>query len=74
MKLLGVRLYLGKHELEAFVRTEDGFTYKVPCRWIEKETTDVPVDTWFQTVCAEVQQFKRSLPNRDVLTAFRKRS
>lgn len=74
MRLLGVRLHLGKYELEAFIRTDDGFTYRVPCKWLERNQTDVPVETWFQTVCAEVEQHRRSLPDRDVLSAFRKRT
>lgn len=68
MRLLAVRLYRGQQKLDTYVQTEAGRVV-VPLRWMERNATDTPPETWAKTVISEVQQ---SQTDRDALSLLRK--
>ena len=73
MLLRSVRLFLGQQRLEAFVETTPNKIHRVEYRWMAKDASDLPPEGWEATVFEEVRLQQKSLPDRDVLAAFRKR-
>ena len=69
MRLLAVRLYRGQQKMDAYVQTDAG-RVSVPLRWMERNATDIPPETWATTVLAEVRQSQT--PDRDALSLLRK--
>lgn len=73
MKLRGVRLFLGQQRMDAFVESDAGTVHQVEYRWLAKDASDLPPEGWEETVFSELRLQQRALPERDILSRFRKR-
>ena len=72
MRILAVKHYTGKKQLEVIARVH-GKVVVVPYHWHDKSESDVPTGNWFKTVQMELREYSaRTSPQGKASAMLRK--
>lgn len=65
MRVLAVKVHLGRSAMDVFVEVAPGDRVLVPVTWQRKERSDVPPENWYAVVRGEVELLRtRRLPSQ----------